>query len=147
MRIALRLILGLLGAAAIAIAASIMLLGAEATASMAEHGFQSITGYDGPASGHWPPSMDSELRFYAALWGAYGIVLITTAVDLTRHMNRVPWLAIVFFAGGAGRVVSHVQLGAPHPFFVLLMASELLLPVLILVLWLGVRRRAHHPGD
>lgn len=142
MKLALRLILGLLGAAATAIAGSIMLLGAEATAAMAEHAYQIITAYDGPASGHWPPIMDSELRFYAALWGAYGIVLITTALDLTRSLNRVPWLAVVFFAGGVGRAISYVQLGAPHPFFVLLMASELLLPVLILFLWLRVRRPA-----
>lgn len=140
MTAALRIVLGLLGLAAISIASSIFALGAEWTAATAERVFQAVTGYSGPPSGHWPPSMDSELRFYAALWGAYGLILIMTAGDLTRQMKRVPWLAAVFFVGGVGRVVSFLQLGAPHPFFVLLMAIELLLPVVILALWFNVSR-------
>ena len=91
MKTSLRLLLGLLGLAAIGIAASILILGAEATAATAETMYQTATGYAGPPSGHWPPSMDSELRFYAALWGAYGIVLVITAAQLSRRMKQVPW--------------------------------------------------------
>lgn len=139
MLLALRLLLTLLGVAAIGIAGSIMALGAEATAGVSEEIFRRATAYEGPGSGHWSPTMDSELRFYAALWGAYGILLVMTANDLRRHITRVPWLAAVFFAGGVGRLISHVQLGPPHPFFQILMLTELSLPIAIVILWARVR--------
>jgi hypothetical protein len=37
-------------------------------------------------------------------------------------------------------VVSYLSLGPPHPFFMLLMAIELLLPPVILGLWLAAGR-------
>jgi len=79
---ALRICLAVLGASAGAIALSILFLGAEATAAMAEGVFNAVSGRYDPPSGHWPATMDSELRFYAALWGAYGIVVLRTAWNL-----------------------------------------------------------------
>jgi len=142
MRLALAILLAVLGVSAIAIAGSILILGAGATAASGEAVFAALTGYGGPPSPAWPPSMDSELRFYAALWGAYGIVLVMTARRLDLHLARVPWLAAVFFAGGVGRLVSQVEVGAPHPFFTLLMAIELATPPILILLWLGCRGRA-----
>jgi hypothetical protein len=103
---------------------------------MAEKLFGALFQWSAPLSGPWPPTMDSELRFYAALWGAYGFVLLAVASDLTSRAHLVPWLAAVVFAGGLGRVVSYLSLGPPHPFFMLLMAIELLLPPVILGLCL-----------
>ncbi len=137
----LRILLALLGAAAIAIAASILFLGAEATAWTAERTFSALTGWPGPLSSHWPPTMDSELRFYAALWGAYGVLLLMTARDMRRLGHLVPWLAAVFFVGGLGRLLSRLSEGPPHPFFTLLMGIELALPPILVLLWLGARRR------
>lgn len=142
MRTALRLVLGALGLAAILIASSILALGADATAQAFETAFGAATGYAGPPSEPWSPSADSELRFYAALWGAYGVVLVATARRLEAHLARVPWLAAVFFAGGLGRLASAAQIGPPHPLFQLLTASELLIPVAIVGLWLAVRPRS-----
>jgi hypothetical protein len=138
----LRICLGLLGAAAILIALSILCLGARATASMAEGVFDVVAGWRGPSSGYWPATMDSELRFYAALWGAYGVLALRAARSPSRTVASAPWLAAVFFAGGVGRLLSLWSLGAPHPFFTLLMGIELTLPVLMGLLWLGARR---HP--
>jgi hypothetical protein len=89
--------------------------------------------------------MDSELRFYAALWGAYGVVALRTAWSLPRKLSRTPWIAAVFFAGGVGRLLSQVGVGAPHPFFTLLMIIELTLPVLLTLLWLGARSSHSDP--
>jgi hypothetical protein len=141
---ALRLFLVVLGTSAIAIALSIFVLGAEATASMAEAVFVAVSGWRGPPSERWPPTMDSELRFYAALWGAYGVVVLRTAWGLPRTLSRTPWIAAVFFAGGVGRSLSRVGVGAPHPFFTLLMIIELTLPVLLILLWLGARHARQH---
>jgi hypothetical protein len=137
---ALRLLLALLGLSALGIAASILVTGAGATAALAEQAFSAVTGYSGPLSPTWPPTMDSELRFYAALWAAYGTVSLGTALRLAERLDFVPWLAGVFFLGGLGRVLSYVQTGPPHAFFTLLMWIELGLPPLMLALWWGARR-------
>lgn len=86
--------------------------------------------------------MDSELRFYATLWGAYGVVLLRAARGLPRTLPQAPWLAAVFFSGGVGRLISLLTVGAPHPVFTLLMTIELTLPILMILLWLGARARA-----
>jgi hypothetical protein len=139
---ALRICLAALGASAVAIALSILLLGAWATASMAESVFDAVSGWRGPPSGPWPATMDSELRFYAALWGAYGALLLRAAWSGPRALSQTPWLAAVFFAGGVGRLLSRLSVGAPHPFFTLLMLIELSLPALMVLLWLGARTSA-----
>jgi hypothetical protein len=90
-------------------------------------------------TGAWPPTTDSELRFYAALWGAYGFILIAVARDLRAMLHYVPLLAATFFVGGAGRALSYFQVGPPHPFFVFLMVIELVLPIIFLMLWFRVR--------
>jgi len=134
MILAIRIILVILGSAALVICLSIVFLGPGATALSSEHIFVALTGYSGPDSGAWPPTMDSELRFYAPFWGAYGALLLDTARDLRRTAHRIPWLAAIFFAGGLGRVLSWVAVGRPHPFFVLLMAIELILPPLLVMM-------------
>ena len=140
----LRICLVVLGASAIAIALSILVLGAGATASMAEGVFGAVSGWQGPPSERWPATMDSELRFYAALWGAYGVVVLRAATNLPRTLPQTPWIAAVFFVGGVGRVLSWVGVGAPHPFFTLLMVIELSLPVLMALLWLTARSQRRH---
>ena len=136
---ALRVLLIALGLSAVAIALSIWLLGAEATARMSERVYAAATGRRG-ASEPWPATMDSELRFYAALWAAYGVVLVQTARAMPTALPRVPWLAAIFFAGGVGRAISWLQVGPPHPFFTVLMAIELGLPPILLALWAAARR-------
>jgi hypothetical protein len=38
--------------------------------------------------------------------GRYGVVFLLAALDYTGWAGRVPWLAAVFFVGGAGRAFS-----------------------------------------
>jgi hypothetical protein len=78
---------------------AILGLGAGVTAAVGERVFDALSGWRGPDSPPWPPTMDNELRFYAALWGAYGVVLLLAALDYTGWAGRVPWLAAVFFDG------------------------------------------------
>jgi len=138
---ALRVCLLVLGLSAVAIALSIFLFGARFTAGSAEALFSTVSGWRGPPTGPWPPTMDSELRFYAALWGAYGVVVLRAARDLTNRLAEIPWLAGVFFAGGVGRVLSRLSVGAPHPFFTLLLGIEILLPLVLVALWYAASRR------
>src|SRR5450755_5056751 len=112
MRVTLRFLLFVLGVAAVVIAVPNMFVGPTFTAGVAERMFDALTGWQGPNSPAWPPTMDNELRFYSALWGAYGLVLLMTAHDLDTHFRLVPWVASVFFVGGVGRAISWIEVGA-----------------------------------
>jgi len=138
----LRVLIAVLGLSAVAIALSIFLLGAAQTAWAGEQVFDLLTGWRGPLTPAWPASMDNELRFYSALWGAYGVLLLAAARDMARWDRAIPWLAGVFFAGGVGRMVSLLQVGPPHPFFLMLAGVELVLPLVLIALWLASKRAA-----
>ena len=139
MVLTLRLLLAALGLVAVCICLSILLYGPADTANSFEALFNALTGLNYPVTGAWPPTMDSELRFYAALWGAYGFILIAVARNLRAMLHYVPLLAATFFVSGAGRALSYFQVGPPHPFFVFLMVIELVLPIIFLMLWFRVR--------
>ena len=138
---ALRFLLVILGASAIAIFLSVFLAGPAQTASFSEQAYDAVTGARARLTGPWPPTMDSELRFYAPFWGAYGVVLLAISRDLAGYRRQVVPLMALFFIGGTGRALSWAMVGAPHPFFLLLMAIELVLPVIIIGLWFEVRHR------
>ena len=78
------------------------------------------------------PKPDHDLRTEA---GRHLHLLLLAARDYIGWAVRVPWLAAVFFVGGAGRAFSWLVVGAPHPFFLLLMTIELALPPLLVLLW------------
>jgi hypothetical protein len=125
----------LLGVSAILIGLSVFLAGAAQTGGMTAQLFDQLTGHAHGRSGLTGPTIDSELRFYAPFWIVYGAVLIATARNLGAHLGRVPGLAALFFAGGVGRALAWLQSGPPHPAFVMLMATELGLPIVFLALW------------
>jgi hypothetical protein len=134
-----------LGAAAIGIALMVFLLGEQAI-NVVQSIFDSITGRATTPQAI-TPTIDSELRFYSTLWFSYGVVLIWVARTMThwiaravfQRMRLVLYLAAIFFAGGVGRLLSHVLVGAPHPVFTMLMVIELVLPIIIGVLYLRLR--------
>jgi hypothetical protein len=138
----LRVLLGSLGIAAVLICLSIFMLGAQTTAWSGERLVGAIAHWRAPPSEPWPTSMDSELRFYAPFWGVYGLALLRVALAPAGRLGWTPWLAALFFAGGVGRAISYAAVGPPHPFFVVLMATELMLPPVLVILWLGARGRS-----
>src|SRR5215470_4484486 len=131
----LRVLYALLGVVAVAICLSILILGPATTAGSSETLFDTLTGSSHPKTGAWPPTMDNELRFYAPFWGAYGLMLLHIARRLPATLGWIPPTAALFFVGSGGRAISWYAVGAPHPFFLLLMAIELVLPVIFLALW------------
>lgn len=141
----LRVLLMLLGIAAVAIALSIVFAGPAATAHASSLAYAAAMGAKPPAAVPWPPTMDSELRFYAPFWGTYGIILLLVARALPRRLALVPWLAVLFFAGGVGRAISYAAVGAPDPVFTLLMGIELVLPAVFLALWGAARLTRQAP--
>jgi len=131
----LRGLLATLGLSALLISTAIMLAGPSATSLAFEHLYAVATGWRGPLTPAWPPTMDSELRFYAPLFAAFGVVALMVARNPRGRLGLTPWLAGVFFAGGLGRALSWSAVGAPHPLFLVLMTIELVTPPVLVALW------------
>ena len=81
-------------------------------------------------------TLDSEDRFFAAIFLGFGGVLLWTAGRLKDRRRELAMCLVVFFVGGAARIVSYLMVGSPHPFHILLMILELAMPP-ILLLWLA----------
>jgi hypothetical protein len=141
----LAILLIVLGLSAILIGLSIFLTGAPHTSEITTQLYDHLTGISHGSAPLDGPTVDSELRFYAPFWMAYGAMLIATASKLKLYLNRVPLLSAVFFAGGVGRGLAYVFTGPPHPAFVVLMATEFVLPVIFIGLWAAVRSSHSSP--
>lgn len=135
----LRVMVGALGLAACAISAAMGFLGPAQTLAFGEALYEAILGsQQEPAV--VSASVDSELRFYSALFMAFGAFALRAAYNFERHGHDIMWLAAIFFVGGAGRAWSLIVAGPPHPFYLVLMVTELLVPPALGILWLGHRR-------
>ena len=77
------------------------------------------------------PTTDSEDRFYAALFLGFGAALVWCGRDLRGRARVFDALMLIFLVGGVARVISVLQLGLPHPLFMVLGAVELVLPPLL----------------
>jgi Domain of unknown function (DUF4345) len=80
------------------------------------------------------PTMDSEDRFYATQFLAFGVVVLSCVRDVEQKGQTVRWLALAFFVGGLARLASMAAVGPPNTFFLLMTALELSVPaVMVLV--------------
>jgi len=113
MRRSLQVFLGLFGVTAILIASLHIILGPSAI----------------PGSIPVNATMDSEDRFYATLFAAYGVALLWCIGGIERKSRCVYLLAATFFVGGLARVVSILAVGPPNAFFLAMTVLELVIPV------------------
>ena len=72
--------------------------------------------------------MDSEDRFYATLFMAYGAALLWCVNGVERKAKVVYFLLLTFFVGGLARIVSMLAIKLPNNFFIAMTVIELLLP-------------------
>lgn len=79
------------------------------------------------------PSLDSQNRFYGAVFAIYGVILWMAASDLKRYGPILKAALWVFFIAGLARFLTIVQLGWPAPAVVILLGLELVLPLIMLV--------------
>jgi hypothetical protein len=95
-------------------------------------GLTVLTGAAGVlAGGPVSASVDSEMRFYAAWYLAAGVLLLRTVARVESEGPTIRTICAVLFLAACARVVSFVAVGAPHPVFVVLMAIEFAIPVVV----------------
>lgn len=82
-------------------------------------------------------TMDSQDRFFAALFLAYGAAVLWFLRGWRDKLREIQLLVMVLFAGGLARLVSFVVTGPPHPFYIAMTIIELVLP--LAVIWLARR--------
>ena len=80
------------------------------------------------------PSVESELRFYAAFYVGYGLVALSIAPRVERDARAVRAFAGALFLAGVARAGGWLAVGAPHRRQRGLLVIELAAPPLI-ILW------------
>ena len=88
-------------------------------------------------------TMDSEDRFYATLFAAYGVALLWCIKDIERKSMVVYFLALTFFVGGLTRLVSIAAVGLPNTFFIAMTVLELLIPFFMAFMQLRISKTAN----
>jgi hypothetical protein len=78
--------------------------------------------------------VESELRFYAAFYAAYGLAVLRVAPGADRHTAAVRALAGALFLAGLARAAGWIAVGRPHRPQRGLLAIELAAPPAI-VAW------------
>lgn len=86
-----------------------------------------IPGEDGSAS------LASELRFFAVWWIGAGLFLAWVARDPDGRRRELTAFCGLLFLGGVARALAYASDGRPETLFVVLMAVELVLPLVLLV--------------
>jgi hypothetical protein len=88
-------------------------------------------------------TMDSEDRFYATLFMAYGVALLWCIKDIEHKSMVVYFLAVTFFLSGLARLVSMAAVGLPDTFFIAMTGLELLIPFLMVFLQWRISQAAN----
>jgi len=79
------------------------------------------------------PVVESELRFYAAFYVAYGLVALRVAPHADRDARTVRALAGALFLAGLSRAGGWLAVGRPHGVQRALLVAELAAPPVIVV--------------
>ena len=83
------------------------------------------------ASGGVEAVVDNELRFFSMFWVAYGGFCFWAGMNINERNHFIPFIALVFFLGGVGRLVSTLVVGSPGSFLIGAMVMEFVLPLVI----------------
>ena len=79
-------------------------------------------------------NVESELRYFAAFWVAYGGAALWLAPRAAQEQTAVRALAGFMFLGGIARAIAWIDSGRPDDLFVALLVLELVIPPLVIAL-------------
>ncbi|MEU4448603.1 DUF4345 domain-containing protein [Actinosynnema sp. NPDC050801] len=85
-----------------------------------------------PGSPEPGPTLDSNYRFFSAMWLAIGVALLSVVPRVREATTVLRFVGAAVFVGGLARLVSWLTVGQPHPLMLVLLAIELIVgPVLV----------------
>lgn len=76
-------------------------------------------------------TVDNELRFFCVFWLAYGGFCVWVARNIQAQYTFIPFIALVFFVGGLGRLISMLSVGSPATILIPAMILEFVIPLVI----------------
>lgn len=88
------------------------------------------------------PSLDSEVRFFAAWYAAAGVVVLWSVPRVEEAKVVVRVVSVAVFVAGCGRLLSWATVGKPDGLLVALMVIELALPFVLIPWQASVARTA-----
>lgn len=88
------------------------------------------------------PSLDSEMRFFAAWYAAAGVVVLWSVPRVEKAKMVVRVVSAAVFVAGCGRLLSWATVGKPDGLLVVLMVIELALPFVLIPWQASVARTA-----
>ncbi|MGH3713336.1 MAG: DUF4345 domain-containing protein [Micromonosporaceae bacterium] len=91
-------------------------------------------------------SVDSEFRFYAAWYVGAGVILLSTVRRLESAGSAIRLVCAVLWLGACGRLLSLVTVGPPDRLYLILMAVEFGIPVILVPWQAWVAGRARQPS-
>ena len=99
-------------------------------------GLMAVTGgpagmLDGQAT---TPTVDSEVRFLAVYWLAFGGFVLWLVPRVERATAAFRAMLAVMFGSGCARLLAAIETGSPHPVILAATVVELALPP-VLALW------------
>lgn len=98
-----------------------------------------------PPSVELDPVLNSQIKFWGAIWFGFGLVLWYASRDLRRHATLFRLLMGTILLSGLGRALSAAQFGAGSALITGFMVFELTAPIAAVV-WHGwLLRRAGGP--
>lgn len=124
----------LLGLAALTIGGLIFVTGPQATGQIFVAVLHVVSPDVSPLVALTGADIDSEMRFYAVLWMAYGALALWVAQALPQRVVLLRLMLCLFLLGGVGRAISYFVVGPPHLLFVVLMWIEIVLPSALMLL-------------
>ncbi|MDD3444144.1 MAG: DUF4345 domain-containing protein [Zavarzinia sp.] len=87
------------------------------------------------------PVLDSQVRFFGAIWLGYGLSLWLAAGEMDKRPGGFRLLMAILFLSGIGRAVSALSVGLPSAPLVGGMALELVgVPLLLAWHYIGLKR-------
>ncbi len=86
------------------------------------------SGAELPQSAAADPLLNSQIRYWGAVWCGFGAVLWWTTRDLRERIALLQILMATVFLGGMGRLLSAFQCGTGPPVLIAFIVIELLGP-------------------
>ncbi|MDQ3403626.1 MAG: DUF4345 domain-containing protein [Actinomycetota bacterium] len=93
-----------------------------------------------PGNTDVPTNVDSNYRFFAAIWLMLGLVLLWIVPRVREATAPLRVVCAAVFVGGLARVMSLIVAGVPDPLLVAFIGVELIVPPVLLVWQASVRK-------